>query len=334
MALPPWRARGGRCWRSPEHGCRSIDPIRKPRSAYLTFEEQPMGAVEEEIGQFTEAKVTDEWRIGFILIRCGRLKKEDVVRIVQHQRQTGMRFGDAAKGLGMLSDSDIRFALARQFNYPFAQDGESTISPQVMAAYHPESVEVEALRALRSELMLRWFGGGDARQKGLAIVGAEDGVGRSLLAANLAVAFAQLGKRTVLVDGDLRKSSQHRIFGISNQQGLSDLLRGRAKLTKVLQGALHNLAILAAGAPPPNPQELIAGGKFEGLLDDLRATVDIVIVDTPAGTRCADGQIIAMRTGGALVMAKRSLSRVASLNAYAEALQAANATIVASVLVD
>jgi len=283
-----------------------------------------------------EGRPVDEWRIGFILIRSGRLKKEDVVKIIQLQRQNGMRFGDAAIELGVLAEGDIRFALARQFDYPYVTHGESKISKDVVAAYQPDSAAAESLRALRSQLMVRWFDSDQGLHKALAIAGPDRGVGRSWLAANLAVTFSQLGKNTVLVDGDLRNSIQHKFFGLDNREGLSEILCGRTLVSEALRRnqILPNLALITAGATPPNPQEVIARDGFRLLLESLRATADVIIVDTPADSQATDGQIIIKHTGGAMIMARRHLSRVRSLNSYISALRATGAALPVSVLVD
>src|SRR6267142_1681709 len=168
-----------------------------------------------------------ERTIGAILIESGRLRREDVEEILWLQVKKGLRFGDAAHELGLLSRADVDFALALQFDYRYLRRGESKVSEEVIAAYDPFSPQVEALRALRSELMLRWFDNDPAR-RALAILSAGRNEGRSYIAANLAVVFSQLGQRTLLIDADLRNPRQHRIFNVADRIGLSSILAGRA----------------------------------------------------------------------------------------------------------
>jgi receptor protein-tyrosine kinase len=168
-----------------------------------------------------------ERRLGAVLIHAGRLRPQDVEHILQLQRQKGLRFGDAGKEVGLLTQADIEFALARQFDHPYLQRGESKVSEEVVAAYEPFSPQVEALRAVRGQLMLRWLDAEPA-SKALAILSAARKEGRSFIAANLAVVFAQLGARTLLIDADLRQPCQHRLFGLDNRAGLSAVLSGRA----------------------------------------------------------------------------------------------------------
>lgn len=273
-----------------------------------------------------------ERSIGAILVDEGRLKAEDAERIIRAQREHGLRFGDAAIKIGLVTEDDIRFALSRQFDYPYLQIGESNVAERVVAAYTPFSPQVEALRALRSQLMLRWFSG-DGERKALAIVSPERGDGRSWVAANLAVVFSQLGERTLLIDADLRKPSQHNLFGLDNSSGLSSVLVGRGG-PEVVQRipALLNLSVLPSGPTPPNPQELLARPLMVQLLKSFSDSFDVILIDTSAGTDAADGQTVSVRASGALIVSRCNKSKVSKLQEYSRKLGQASATVVGSVL--
>lgn len=273
-----------------------------------------------------------ERSIGAILVDAGRLKAGDAERIIKAQREQGLRFGDAAVKLGLLTEGDIQFALSRQFDYPYLQPGESKVSEKLVAAYDPFSPEVESLRALRSQLMLRWFDTA-AERKALAIVSPEHRDGRSWIAANLAVVFSQLGERTLLIDADLRLPTQHQLFGLDNQSGLSSVLAGRGGPELVQRvPALLNLSVLTSGPTPPNPQELIARPLLGQLLQQFAGAFDVILIDTPAGAESADGQTLAVRSSGALMVSRRNVSRIAPLQAYARRLAHASAVVVGTVL--
>src|ERR1700741_1393467 len=139
-----------------------------------------------------------ERTIGAILVGAGALTSQDVERILEQQREKGGRFGEAGKALGLIEQRDIDFALARQFDYPYLRRGEGRVSERVVAASEPASPQVEALRALRSELMLHWFSE-DAERKSVAVVSEARGDGRSYIAANLAVVLSPLGGRALLI---------------------------------------------------------------------------------------------------------------------------------------
>ena len=192
-----------------------------------------------------------ERSIGAILIDAGKLKPADAERVLRLQRDKGMRFGDAAKQLGLITDADIEQALSRQFDYPYLARGDSHVAEEVVAAYKPFAPQVEALRALRSQLILRWFDA-DAGRKSLAVTSPGRGEARSWLTANLGVVFSQLGERTLVMDAALRSPRQHALFGIENRVGLSAALSGRGN-PDIIQRvpALRDLSVLPAGACRP-----------------------------------------------------------------------------------
>jgi receptor protein-tyrosine kinase len=270
--------------------------------------------------------------IGAILIDAGRLKPEDAERIVRLQREKGLRFGDEAIRQGFITQADIEFALSRQFEYPYLLRGESAISEDLVAAYSPFSPQVEALRAVRSQLVLRWFDGDPAR-RALAVVSARRGEGRSFIAANLAVVFSQLGERTLLIDADLRNPSLHQQFALDNRAGLSAVLSGRAgnEAIQRVEG-LVDLSVLPAGTVPPNPTELLERAPFAELLQGLAARFDVIILDTPSAAASADAQGVAIRAGGALIVARKDEARVGEVQRIAVRLAQARVTVVGTVL--
>jgi protein-tyrosine kinase len=274
-----------------------------------------------------------ERSIGAVLVQAGRLRSQDLEEVLQLQRQKGLRFGDAGKELRLLTQADVEFALARQFDYPCLQRGESDVSEEVVAAYEPFSAQVEALRAVRGQLMLRWFDQDPAR-KAIAILSAARREGRSFIAANLAVVFSQLGQRTLLIDADLRNPSQHRLFGVDNRAGLSAVLSGRAVGHESLQrvASLPSLSILPAGALPPSPQDLLARPVFAQLLDKLGAQAELIILDCPPVAQTVDAQTIAVRAGAALIVVRKNASRLWRVQGVSESVIQAKTSIVGAVL--
>ena len=274
----------------------------------------------------------DERSIGAILIESGRLKPGDAERILLLQRENGLRFGDAAVRLGLLTQADIEFAVSRQFDHRYLLSGESRVSEKLFAAYAAAGPQVEALRALRSQLMLRWFGS-DPSRKALAVVSAARNEGRSFIAASLAVVFSQLGERTLLIDADMRNPSQHELFGLNHRVGLSTVLSGRAGHEAIQRiPSLPDLSLLPAGAAPPNPLEQLARPLFQQLLNDLTKTFDFVLLDSPATAECTDAQTVAARAGAALVVARKNVTRMAQIRSVFDAVRQVNATVVGTVL--
>jgi protein-tyrosine kinase len=243
-----------------------------------------------------------------------------------------VRFGEAAVQMKRISEHDIESALAQQYNYPvLARGGVGGVADDVIAAHQPQSEAVEPLRALRSQLILRWFNG--ATRKVFAVTSAERGEGRSWLAANLATMFAQLGERTLLIDADMRHPRQHRLFNIDNSVGLSALLTGRAgrEIARRIHPQLR-LYVLPAGIIPPNPQELLARPVFEVILDHFAGQFSLVIIDTPAVSETADAQILAANAGNAIMVARRNQTRQSKLAAAMEILADTGVNVIGSVL--
>lgn len=272
--------------------------------------------------------------IGAMLMDAGKLSPEDGERVLRFAKDKGLRFGDAAVALKLVSQDDIAQVLARQFDYPYLVPGQSTVSAEVVAAWSPFSPQMEALRALRSQLMLRWFSVGE-ENKSLAVVSPGKAEGRSHLAANLAVVFSQMGEKTLLVDADLRNPRQHALFGLDNTRGLSAVLADRADLNVISRiPAFTDLSVLTAGALPPNPLELLGRDGFDDVMTACSETFDVIIVDTPAAEIGADGQIVTSRCHGALMVARRNRTSLEECRELSEAISACGAALVGSVLND
>ncbi|MDV3240829.1 MAG: chain length determinant protein tyrosine kinase EpsG [Methylocaldum sp.] len=272
-----------------------------------------------------------ERRIGQILRESGRLSPLDAERVLHLQRETGLRFGEAALRLGLISEEDINRAISEQFDYRYLKPGQGNFSTRLIAAYQPFSHQMEVFRAIRSQLMLRWHGDGS---KTLAVTSPRRGEGRSYAVSNLAVVFSQLGQRTLLVDADLRNPSQHDIFALGrNGMGLSDLLVGRGGgecIRRIVEFA--DLSVLPAGTLPPNPLELLSRGAFDALLRDFSAAYDIVLLDTPGGIASSDAQTVAARPGPSLPTESKHVTPFSETDFLRQMLTAVGCRIVGAVL--
>ena len=270
-------------------------------------------------------------RLGELLQNDGTLTEHDIKVILAAQRDSGDRFGEVASRLGLASEQDVRRALARQIEFPVLKPGESDLSPELVAAYQPNSRRAEELRTLRSELMLRWFG---RSNRVLAIIEPRSGNGGNVLAANLAVAFAQLGERTLLIDANLRTPTQHLLFGVEPQYGLVDCIKGGESLEKALTRipGISCLSLLCAGEPPPNPQELLGRVSFGYLMETAPVKFDVVIVDTAPIRECADAQLVASRARGAVLAISRHNTRLADVMRVKAQLESAEVSLLGAVI--
>lgn len=273
-----------------------------------------------------------EANIGKLLLEAGRLKPQDMGRVLKLQQEQNLRFGEAALKLGLVTKADIQQALSRQFEYPYIPAAEARLGPQLTAATDPYSKEAEALRSVRSELLMRWFKEG---RKTLAIGSAHADEGASYLAANLAVLFAQMGCKVLLIDANMRQPRQHDIFNLGNGMGLSDILAERVPSLQVhTVKPFLNLSVLSAGSPPPNPAELLARPFLSALLSGLETSYDIILLDTAPAQLSSDFQAVTARTGGMLIATRRNVSRLAPLAALKEKITLTGAQVVGAVVLD
>jgi chain length determinant protein tyrosine kinase EpsG len=270
-------------------------------------------------------------RIGSILTAQGKLDSARIGQVLRlQQMRHGVRFGEAALALGLITREDLQMALARQFDFPSQRSNGGAVHPDLVVcrdALHPS---VEPLRALRTRLLIRRAGLG-GQPRALAIVSPGSGEGRSFVTANLAVLFAQLGMSTLLVDADLRAPRQFRIFDIPERVGLTSVLSGRAA-GEVPLPAFGPLSVMPAGPLPPNPQELLLRPAMASYLELASAQFDVVLVDTPPARDSADAHGVAFCAGSALVLARTDHTRRDEAAALARDLAEAGVVVLGAAL--
>jgi chain length determinant protein tyrosine kinase EpsG len=268
--------------------------------------------------------------LGALLVADGVLSELDVDKVLLAQRENGLRFGEAAMRLGLVGEHHVRAALAVQFDYPHPIVG-TAFDARLFAACDPFGPQAEALRELRSELTLRWF---NERHKMLAIVAARAGAGCSSIAANLAVAFAQVGERTLLIDANLRSPRQAELFAVGGSPGLTGVLGGRVSIKEAIShvSGFDRLSVLTAGPGVPNPQELLSRVPFSYVMETLPSGFDLVIVDTPPVLDCADAQIVAAHAGGCVLVARRHATRLNDISKCRRRLEPSNAAVLGLVI--
>jgi chain length determinant protein tyrosine kinase EpsG len=272
-------------------------------------------------------------RLGCILVARGKLDAAAILRVLNRQKELNCRFGEAAVRMGLISVGDLVHAITTQYELPHLAPGDLRASLDLVTAFEPFHACAEEVRALRSRLLQAPTGAVTADAgRVIAVVSPSHGDGRSYLAANLAVTFAQLGRRTLLVDADLRWPRQHKLFDVPDHIGLATVLGGRADPSAVKPlpafGPLH---LLSAGGCPPNPLDLLEREAWPRLLHTLAAGFDTVLLDTPPAERCADALCLARSAGRALVVARRHATRFASTASLIDQLQADGTCVVGTV---
>ena len=271
----------------------------------------PAGA-QPHAGAAAGETVVRDLALGEIFRETRKLDADQIEAILAYQRTHGMLFGEAAVALKLVDGSDVLWALSRQFHYPYALEGRRQFNPELITATTPFSSVSETFRSIRSQLIRRFEQ--DSERRALAVVSADAGDGKTFVAANLAIAFSQLGRRTLLIDADMRSPRLHKVFGIDNARGLSSILSGRLSarvLTPVTD--LPSLFVLPVGATPPNPLELLESPAFGLLIRELLGKFDHVIIDSPSAMVGADAGVIAARSGAFVSVARQGRTRMDSM---------------------
>ncbi len=209
----------------------------------------------------------------------------------------------------------------------------------------PRSPAAEAYRTLRTNLQ---FSSIEKPVRTLLLTSPQPGEDKSVAVANLAVTFAQMGSRVILVDADLRRPALHTIFGLSNQQGLTSSLlnagsaapanNGKGKIYSpfadlpLIQTSVPNLRLLTSGPLPPNPAEILGSSLMRDLIDYLRNEADYVLFDAPPLLAVTDAAVLAAKLDGALLVLKAGKTSRDEAREAKEQLEKVHANLLGSVL--
>lgn len=194
----------------------------------------------------------------------------------------------------------------------------------------PLSPISESYRTLRTNIK---FSSVDKDIKVIVVTSSGPGEGKSTTASNLAVVMAQAGNKTVIIDCDQRKPRLHKVFNLSNERGISDILAKEIKFEDALQDTgVKDLTIITSGTKPPNPAELLASGAMKEFLEFLKDKYDSIIIDTPPIVAVTDAQLLSRHADGCiLVVASQQADRDAAMKAK-ELLEKVDANILGVVL--
>lgn len=301
---------------------------------------------------YKEPPMESDQSIADALVLLYKLPEEAIQSIQQAKKALGVGFHEAALHTGLVTQHELDEAdeLVRRHSQhegrgiieealrrrPSARElivwqGER-LRPgkELILAHDPYCERSETIRSLRTELLMRTNG---RRTTGMfAILSACGGEGRSQLAAELALAFAQLGSRTLLVDADLRRPRQHLLFGADNSIGLAQSLVDGSPPRLYGIEALPQMALLTSGAPPPNPLELLSGTRFERTVAEWRRNYEFVVMDTPPISRFSDGLAVASVAGNVVVVGRANSTSFSMFNEMRRRLDTTNAWVVGAVM--
>lgn len=273
--------------------------------------------------------------IGRLLIEAGILSEAQAQEAADYQRRHQVPFGRACVLMKYASEADVRFMLARQFHYAYlrqARPGHG-VSEELVTAYEPFGEITAQFKRIRSQLVLQWLNE-QHQSRQIALVSADRSEGRTYMAANLAVIFSQMGKSTLLVDGDMLFPRMHRLFDMPGNRGLSSILAGRARQADCVLAVpdLPGLFLLPAGPTPPNSLELLGDSGCSEVLANARQHFDVVIVDTPAHSAGDDCIMLGVHTGSALLVAQARQTRAAGIARLSDELRQAGVKTVGAAL--
>lgn len=198
---------------------------------------------------------------------------------------------------------------------------------RLIAATNPQSPFTESYRTLRTNIQ---FSSLDKPIEKLMVTSASPGEGKSTTAANLAVVIAQGGKRTILVDTDLRRPVLHQVFGLPNAVGVTNalLMPEGSDLTPFLQATeVENLWLLSSGPQPPNPSELLGSHRMGEMIEELRQYADMLVFDSPPTLAVTDAAVLARQMDGVLLVVESAATREVAAKRAAQGLLKVNANV-------
>jgi receptor protein-tyrosine kinase len=235
----------------------------------------------------------------------------------------------AATDQGVASTDDLEEATGAPVLGAVAHDRAAHDAP-LITSLSPQHPRAEAIRILRTNLQ---FVDVDHDRTVVAVTSAVEAEGKTTTACNLAIALAQSGVRVALVEGDLRRPQVAEYLGLEGTVGLTTVLVGRVGLDEAVQETeVPGLDVLASGARPPNPAEIVQTAAMERLVADLRERYDVVLIDAPPLLPVADAAILSLLADGALLVVRHGRTGRDQVRAAVDRLDTVGATLFGSVL--
>jgi len=213
-----------------------------------------------------------------------------------------------------------------------SKENERDYLKNLITKNDPKAPASEAFREIRTNLHYKSV---DKELKTIVITSPALGDGKTVTAVNMAVTLAKSGKKVLLIDSDLRKPKVHLYFGIPNEKGLTNIIKGdiEDKDINVLElKDIPNLSVITSGPIPPNPAEILSSNKMQNLLEDLRGNYDFILLDTPPVGQVTDAAILAGIADGTIMVFACSQTRIDMAKRAKKALESVGSNILGTVL--
>lgn len=208
---------------------------------------------------------------------------------------------------------------SKNSKYDGVQNREATILNE-----HSKFYISEAYKTLRTNIL---FSTGDVGCKTFALTSAIPGEGKTTTAINIAISFAQTGKKVVIIDSDLRKPKLHKYFDLENKIGLSNILSGvydDSNKEYIQKTNVENMDLISSGHIPPNPIELLSSDNMQELLKTLEETYDFIILDTPPINIVSDALVLSKMVTGYIMVARSNYTEYQALDVAMSNFELAN----------
>jgi chain length determinant protein EpsF len=269
------------------------------------------------------------------LLDAGLLSPAEVEKFSSIAQEKGMRFTETVVASGRVTAEQMSLALSVRTQFPLLDPSQSTVGTELVAGFDVDHPFMDDLRMLRTRIKARLAEGGERGSRVVAVVSQGKGDGKSFSAANLAVSFAQMGDRTLLIDADMRTGRQHRLFALENKVGLSSVLSLQCNPKDALQRVtgLGDLMVMTAGPDVPSPTDLLARNATAQLMRVMSNAFDVVIVDTPSAGAKPDAALLVAASQNYVIIARQNRSLTAAVEKMSADLGQLGARMLGSVLV-